>query len=66
MEQVMGHILGGDWVDITAGVTRPEMLEGSGLEFDQIVYTERLTKQEIKSRYPELYEKHFSPSNTPE
>lgn len=59
MKKIMGHITDGNWVDITAAVPYPNLLEGSGLKFDQIVYTEQLTKQEIKSMYPELYEKHF-------
>ncbi len=53
---MMGHTKDG-WVDITNIPSENVRVQ----EFDQIVYTEKLTREEIKDMYPELYEQYFNP-----
>lgn len=50
----MGKTIDG-WIDITH--MKGEAI--SLMDFSQIVYSENLTKQEIKDMYPDLYAQHF-------
>jgi hypothetical protein len=58
LKKVMGHLVDGGWVDMTES---PKLFLQE--QFDQIVFTERLSRKEIKSIYPDLYEQEFPAPN---